>query len=982
MCNTTSIPLQISLLKGAKSAQWQEVGICGATAATPLLLGATSSFNVTDGILSKPSRSFGIPVANLDEFSKSWRETGAVDIIMKISPNLSEWAYPDQSELQGRLDFHAVREILKQTDSQSIKTKFDVQCRAFPPPEQGRGPDAFVVQVTADLCLVGNSNLFLDIRFDPRSIIVNNMPVPLSIRTPMPHTTSTLCQHDKRGSIHELSPGDQMEVFTPGPSIAVNIKCADMPIAGLTMEWMENWIDLPLTPEFGLSEPLQCVFPFQRKTGEIRGGCEFFIADGNTDFGEFFHGIAQEPMQSQLQQKRPSTASSYGLEVVATRSDVDAQRKFFVTICNYAVDHTGSALLERFYGFEAELPPLPYSTFASQRQQRRTTLLPRSSVPFRLLHLTMDGDEGIRRTLPFKIDNIAICEGGISSTPIPWDDNTQSGYMVYRRLVTTDQSELHIIPEFIVFNGSEVHTILVRQPGYADVVVPPGTIKPVWIGDRDRGLILSLEYLDIGGFTPPLRVDNLGLRVAVLKSFEGHPLGSIAIQTVIGAQDSRFVVKIGDIKRGSLDVSSSPENSIIDMQRDFLRFRIQASELEITLNECKWGSESSRGDRLSPKIQPGHPGWKSMLLEKPVTTFVLQRFTVDWQRVFKDEDGKDKSVRRSVLLSPERSQLSLVIHSILVKDESKNTAFPIVFNSTSTASFLDLCIRIRGPMGSDLIKVDLVDVNLAHINGMPQKMFLNTSEDFVWKLLDLFDRISVATGELASTAMQLKWDVEHGGYVISFDDNGVPDASEKYTPPRTGSIYDINKARVSPFTLILSFKRNPQASRYSNQNAKGSQIVKYFTQRLKFTIDNADLTFSSYETTNLKGPSDRLIEVLQAVYMSRIKFKLVTIMTSASFQDWKSFASRSDGDDSFQEGDLLRMTGNLAGKTANMVFKGVGKNLGKSVARASFAVGNTFEHATGVVGARQFGAGVNSIVSGVGGGIGDGLSGGELYCSA
>ena len=72
--------------------------------------------------------------------------------------------------------------------------------------------------------------------------------------------------------------------------------------------------------------------------------------------------------------------------------------------------------------------------------------------------------------------------------------------------------------------------MLVRQPGYADISIPPRQIKPVWVVDRMQGLILSLEYTDIGGFTPPLRVDSLGLRVAVLKSFQSHPLGSIAIQ--------------------------------------------------------------------------------------------------------------------------------------------------------------------------------------------------------------------------------------------------------------------------------------------------------------------------------------------------------------------------------------------------------------------------------------------------------------------
>lgn len=101
-------------------------------------------------------------------------------------------------------------------------------------------------------------------------------------------------------------------------------------------------------------------------------------------------------------------------------------------------------------------------------------------------------------------------------------------------------------------------------------------------------------------------------------------------------------------------------------------------------------------------------------------------------------------------------------------------------------------------------------------------------------------------------------------------------------------------------------------------------------------------------------------------------------MSAASFQDWKGLSNREEGDDSYQEGDILRLTGNLAGKAANKVFKGVGKNLGKSVTRASNAVGNTFEEATGKVGARQVGAGINSIVSGAGSGVGDAISGGEM----
>ena len=139
---------------------------------------------------------------------------------------------------------------------------------------------------------------------------------------------------------------------------------------------------------------------------------------------------------------------------------------------------------------------------------------------------------------------------------------------------------------------------------------------------------------------------------------------------------------------------------------------------------------------------------------------------------------------------------------------------------------------------------------------------------------------------------------------------------------------------------------------------------QYFTQRLKFKIDKADLRFGRYETSNLRGPSDRLTEVLQAVYLTKVKLKLVSIMSAASFQDWKSLANRDEGEDSFMEGDLLRVTGNIAGNTAGYVFKNAGKGLAKGVRGLSSTVGSGIEDASSKVGARKFGAGVNSFVSG------------------
>ena len=118
-----------------------------------------------------------------------------------------------------------------------------------------------------------------------------------------------------------------------------------------------------------------------------------------------------------------------------------------------------------------------------------------------------------------------------------------------------------------------------------------------------------------------------------------------------------------------------------------------------------------------------------------------------------------------------------------------------------------------------------------------------------------------------------------------------------------------------------------------------------------------------------------MIELLSTVYLSRVQTKLVTIMTAASFQDWKYLASRDGGDDEFMDGDILRVTGNLAGKTAGYVLRHAGQGLGDGVSNAASSVGQGIENGSAKMGVRIIGAGVNSVVTGVGEGVGNAFTG-------
>lgn len=119
------------------------------------------------------------------------------------------------------------------------------------------------------------------------------------------------------------------------------------------------------------------------------------------------------------------------------------------------------------------------------------------------------------------------------------------------------------------------------------------------------------------------------------------------------------------------------------------------------------------------------------------------------------------------LPSSERAQFSVVVHNVRITDCSPNTESSVVFDSMSDKSFFDLCVRTRGPLHADLIRVDLFDLNLAYGEGKAEKIVDDTGEDFVWRLLDIANRTMLATADLAGVDLDLKWD-DKGERILPF----------------------------------------------------------------------------------------------------------------------------------------------------------------------------------------------------------------------
>lgn len=603
------------------------------------------------------------------------------------------------------------------------------------------------------------------------------------------------------------------------------------------------------------------------------------------------------------------------------------------------------------------------------------------------------------------IEHLPIGDGGAATVPIVWENKMQSGLFAYRHLVNEHQSEVHIIPEFIVFNGSD-NIILVKEKMMPEIIIESGDVGQLRAMARPNGLKISINFIELGCRTAPLSVAKLGFKVAIVESNEGNAVGSVYVQTVIDTLgDSRLVIKVGEVRFGSHLSPLIKEKGLFD--DDFCRFRIRWTELQLVLNEVgqrrrdSWDVKALKSQKnnspmvgadkikrgsgrniFKQDLQQQAEGRMSQMTKQPIMAMIFSRFTVDFQRVFKD--GENTRRISSHASSTQRSQISVIVHNIQIKDLTPNSHYPMVFDCTPDKSVFDLCIRIRGPLDADLVKVDLFDLNLAHANGNSEKMTLTTSEDYVWRILDLINRIFAASGDVSGFTLKYEND-DNDNYVIKIEDAGglsrsKPSEKNQYTAPAADTLYDIALARVSPFTVVVSFRRSPELARYKKTNdAPGAAITNYFTRKLKFTIDKAELNFTRYEDRTLKGPLDRLIEALSTVYVGRMKFKVVSLLSAASVQDWRFLAARDNGDDEYVEGDILRATGNLAGKSAGLVVRTVGRGVGGAVAGVSTFVGEGIENGTSKIGARRFGSGVSSVVTGVGHGVGDTVSGGKCF---
>ncbi len=835
--------------------------------------------------------------------------------------------------------------------------------------ERNEKRERMILKIGCIVTIVDNFP-FVELFLQPRMLLQNNMCINILAKTPK----SQIYKNGKTGDfvsadgamIHRLEPFETLEIYSPGQSIEFAFKCADIPVGDIKTGWSKPWIEIPLSIKARLIERLDCYFPFLKSTGEessFKGGSQFFLTEVFDDDNE----------------------ETSAAENDSTPKTIPKTRAVTINIETLGVDHTGDFLLE---SCDAKARNFTLNSFSSGL--RRITLLPGDKKQVRILQLSTG-----KRSKPFCIDEIPFANGGTDTSAIHWgDDSSESGFYAYKKFslrnesegIPHNQLELHLIPAIILYNGGDQCIRVIYSHGQ-DVILEKGKTSAVHQSFGDRGVSLLIDFVGHGCASAPLTISKTGLLISVVKSTEtGSVIGSVAVQTMIGRRDSRYVIKIGAMKYGNVTEADQKESVSTSslFANDLLRFRVRWSEMDVTFLDTS-KNQSSSIDREELEISES----SNRLVKKKSSSYakvahlILNRFTVDYQRVFKDDIDSSTMKRRGQA----RSQFAVIVHHLhLVDCTADQRGTTVLASMSKNTNFFEFCIRTRDVADiSGVTTVDLLEVKLANNGKEADRIILNTTEAFLWNILDIISRTKNASMEFAALDTHIEWDPHTETFKVETIEMPVTQDDEideegNYNAPHSNALYTVKKASVLPTSFLVSFKRQPQNSRYQKvQNVRGAKLIDYFTKKLNFTVDRARLKFSGFKVHNVKGPADRIIDLVKAFYSSQMKSKIFTLLTATSIDEWQQLAGREEGERGYLEGDLLRTAGNLTGKSAGYVVKKVGQGIGFGLAAGTAEIGNGIQDFTEAIGVGAVGAGVNSVLSGIGGGVGSTVEGGKFH---
>lgn len=538
------------------------------------------------------------------------------------------------------------------------------------------------------------------------------------------------------------------------------------------------------------------------------------------------------------------------------------------------------------------------SNFFSLKSRSYITLISDSNALYRLVEKkiaangidcsTIASEQNFSQ--PFHLSDIPIGNNGAQSTGLFWEDGSFSGYFMYCKLFNVSdivKSEVHLIPEYVVFNNTSLSLSISASPYTSVLFIGPHEAAPIR-RDETKGLVIKVTIPEMNSIAGPVRVDGVGMRICPINNMSPNDdspslAGTFAIQTAHGSPDAHLVVKIGKMATASSYHHRSGARGIVTPfhDADALVLRMNFKIIQATLLKSCHVIGSSNYDTESSVFA-------SLGICNSLFTF---------------ERGMNESNS-----TKELSAIHLWVGEFSVKDFSQKTATESVIGSAAGQNFLALRVCIPRSLFLDVLTVESVDIKVCvSPSGEVGKVVIDTNENFIWELVDSYARLIRSIKNFKEFSLNVDTDSED---ITLFNE-----------PPKNDFIY-CKHVKIAPFTLEVSFDRCPNVARYKEvRDVKWSALANYAMRELKFSLKNCKLYFSEYEIEHFKGSFDQLVKVISVVYLSRIKYKWMVLVSSVSIDDWSALAGRNSKEDQYVTGVL----GLILGATLGFTIKSAGE---------------------------------------------------------
>ena len=281
-------------------------------------------YDVKDGTLSKRSYRLGFPTHSLLDLRRRWQDNGTARLEMNISPHLSDVS-SDEREYCGMIELKADLVSLQEAKQRVLWSHHDVVCT----PADSKDT-CFVLRALIKTELVDEKKLAVIVTLEPRAQLVNTMPVRLTMLTKKPYALSpaSFTEIERKDMVHDLKPGERMEIFSSGDSLHLKARCSDNPAKVTPTGTSEEWIRVPLTSSTDAQSPISCILPFEADNPSVIEGIEFFVAEANNSLPDYFLEQINEQKTDKGSSKVASSHFEYG------------PKRYLVTVGSY-----GKALL-------------------------------------------------------------------------------------------------------------------------------------------------------------------------------------------------------------------------------------------------------------------------------------------------------------------------------------------------------------------------------------------------------------------------------------------------------------------------------------------------------------------------------------------------------------------------------------------------------------------------------------------------------------